>query len=153
MLYYNFMETLRKNEYFLTRDIIREIKTMPEAPHYRAMPDDALYGRVHKIIYHAYKRHSAWLTDTASRNAVFSHYSEIGRLRFREDIPLDEVVRAFLAVKAGVFGCIAGRIPLDTDYTPGQTGELFMNIGLFFDRIILAVISGYRKEMTARSCA
>lgn len=153
MMYYNLMETLRKNEYFLTRDLVREIRDFPETSHYRAVAEDNLYNWVHQIIYHTYKRHSAWLSNDTSKNTISVIYSELGKQRRRDGLPLQDVIQALFLIKKRIYQCITERMALETDYTMKETTELFMNLDLFYDRVAQAVIAGYQHETKALAYA
>ncbi|HQG31662.1 MAG TPA: hypothetical protein PLA83_07020 [Deltaproteobacteria bacterium] len=153
MIYYNLMETLRKNEYFLTRDLVREIRESPETSHYRAVEEDKLYNWVHQVIYHTYKRHSAWLGNDTSKNTIFAYYSELGKQRRREGLPLQDIVQSLFLIKKRIYQCITERMALETDYTAKETTELFVNLDLFYDRVAQAIIAGYQKETGSLACA
>lgn len=153
MIYYNLMETLRKNEYFLTRDLVREIRELPETSHYRAVEEDTLYNRIHQIIYHTYKRHSTWLSNDTSKNTIFAYYSELGRQRHREGLPLQDVIQALFLIKKRLYQCITERMGIEADYTMKEVAELFLNIDLFYDRVAQAIISGYQEEAKVLACA
>ncbi len=151
MLYYNLMETVRKNEYLLTRDLVGEIRKTPEAAHYHNLMEDALYERIHQVIYHAYKRHSDWLDNESSKNTISAYYSELGRERHEEGIPLHEVIVALFLIKKRVYRCINERMDLGKNYTHKQVTDLFLNVGLFFDRMVRSVITGYQESSASRA--
>lgn len=151
MLYYNMMETLRKNEYLLTRDLVAEIRSTPEAAHYHSLMDDALYDRIHQVIYHTYKRHSDWLDNESSKNTVTAHYSELGRQRHEEGIPLHEVIVTLFLIKKRVYRCINERMDLEATYTQKQVTDLFLNVGFFFDRMVQSVVAGYQETAASKA--
>jgi hypothetical protein len=153
MIYYNLMETLRKNEYFLTRDLVREIREFPETSHYRAVEEDKLYNWIHQVIYHTYKRHSAWLSNDTSKNTIIATYSELGKHRRREGIPLEDVIQALFLIKKRIYRCMNERMALETDYTMKEATELFLNLGIFYDRVAQAIITGYQDETKTLACA
>lgn len=153
MMYYNLMETLRKNEYFLTRDLVGEIRELPETSHYRAVDQNHLYDWVHQVIYHTYKRHSAWLSNDTSKGTISIIYSELGKQRRRDGLPLQDVIQALFLIKKRIYQCITERMALETNYTTKETTELFMNLDLFYDRVAQAIIAGYQDETKTLACA
>jgi hypothetical protein len=144
----NLTEMIRKNEYFLTRELVTGIREMPEARHYRNIVDDTLYDRVHHVLYHVYKRLPYWLHHNTSKNTVFSFYSELGRQRYGENIPLQEMIQVLFFIKRGIYRCISERRTLDNGFTLDHIAEFFSLVNLFFDRMAQAVISGYLEAMT-----
>jgi hypothetical protein len=146
MMYYTFMEALRKNEYFLTRDVAGEIRLSPETVHYQTLPEGELFNRVHQVIYHLYKRHSAFLDNETSRDTMGSWYSRLGSRRFHEGFPLEEVVGALFFIRKRVMRCVEERMHPEEDWSMNQASKLYWNVSLFFDAMIRAVIEGYRKE-------
>lgn len=153
MIYYNLMETLRKNEYFLTRDLVGEIRESPETSHCRELEEDKLYEWVHQVIYHTYKRHSDWLSNDTSKGTIFAYCSELGKQGRREGLPLQDVVQSLFLIKKRIYRCITERMALETDYTTKEATELFLNLDLFYDRVAQAVIAGYQKEASSLACA
>ncbi len=151
MLYYHLMETLRKNEYLLTRDLVGEIRQTPEASHYHALIEGTLYDRIHEVIYHTYKRHADWMESETSKNTLASYYADLGRQRREEGIPLDEVIVTLFLIKKRVYRCINERMDLEASYTQKEITDLFLNVGLFFDRMVQAVISGYEESTASRA--
>lgn len=145
MIYYHLMETLRKNEYFITRDLVNELRGMPEIPHYSSLKEDVLYERVHQVIYHTYKRHCDALSRESSKNTIRSFYSDLGRSRSAEGIPLNETIGALFLIKKRICRCVIERMALDEGYAPGQVAGLFFNVGLFFDRMAEGIITGYEE--------
>jgi len=146
-------EIIRKNEYFLTKDVVKEIRQAPGIRHYRNTTDNSLHDRVNRVLYHIYKRLPLWLRQGASKNTIFSLYSEIGRQRHQEGIPLEEMIQVLFLIRRGVFRCLSeqctrgGGGPLD------RTREFFTGVNLFFDHMARAVISGYLECASARKKA
>jgi hypothetical protein len=146
MMYYTFMETLRKNEYFLTRDVAGEIVQAQETAHYRTLSDGEIFNRVHQVIYHIYKRHSACLKNGSTKNTMGAWYARIGQERYHEGFPLEEVVEAFFLIRRRVMRSVVDRMHPEEDWSMTQASKLYWNVSLFFDAMTRSVIEGYRKE-------
>lgn len=142
-MYYHFMEAIRKNEYFLVRDLTGEIMQAPETAHYRTLPEEELYRRVHQIIYHLYKRHANCLKRDSSRNTMGTWYSRLGQERFNEGFPLDQVLNAFILIRKRIMRCAAERM-LPEDWGANGASRLYWNVSLFFDAVARSVDTGYR---------
>lgn len=152
-MYYNFMETLRKNEYFITREVAGHIGRAPETAHYRALPDQELFNRVHQVVYHLYKRPDPRLYEGGPKsNSLGSWYSRLGQERSREGFPLGEVVKALSFIRKKVMRCVGERMLLDEGISDGQAARLYWNVSLFFDAISGAVTEGYLKEPARKAC-
>jgi hypothetical protein len=145
MMYYTFMETLKKNEYFLTRDVAGEIWQSPETSHYRTLTDGEVHNRVHQVIYHTYKRHADFVERGKSGDTMGAWYSRIGQERFEEGFPLEEVVKAFSYIRRRVMRCVEERMHPEEDWSMTQASRLYWSFSLFFDAVTRAVVEGYRK--------
>ncbi len=150
MTFSSLAEMIRKNEYFLTRDVVKEIMQTPGILHYRNVTDSSLYDRINRVLYHIYKRLPHWLHQGASKNTIFSLYSEIGRQRHREGIPLEEMIQVLFLIRRGIFRCMSEQDTRGRGGLPGLTRESLTDVNLFFDHMARAVISGYLECVSAR---
>jgi hypothetical protein len=146
MMYYHFLESLRKNEYFVARDVAGEIRKAPGTPHYRALSEGELYNRVHQVIYHIYKRHYSFLNNGSTKNMLGTWYAKLGKDRFYEGFPLEEVVEVFSFIRRRVMRCVEERMHPEEDWSMKQASKTYWNVSLFFDAMTGAVIEGYQKE-------
>ncbi|MFY9399489.1 MAG: hypothetical protein WAR22_14105 [Desulfomonilia bacterium] len=135
-------ELIRKNEYFLTRDLVMEIRRNPDFEHYSAIKEEYLYDRVHHVLYHVYKRLPNWLSKGVCKSTIDSIYSEIGRQRHKEGIPVEEVVRVLFFIKRRICRYIAENAPAKfSDLDPPS--EFFTRMSVIFERMAGAVFTGY----------
>jgi len=82
-----------------------------------------------------------------SKDVIFAYYTELGRERFKEGIPLQEVVMVLLLVKRKLWKYMTDNRLLDSGYGLNQMMEMNYYISVFFDRIVHSVIIGYQEEM------
>ncbi|HON61316.1 MAG TPA: hypothetical protein PK314_05550, partial [Deltaproteobacteria bacterium] len=150
MMIQNLAEVIQKNEYLITRELVGEIRKMPEVRHYRNIMDDVLFDNVHNVLYHVYKRLPHWHRHHASKSTVFSFYFDLGRQRCREKVPLQETIRVLFSIKKGICRCISERRALDKGFTLDQLAEFFSLVNHFFDRVAHAVISGYLEATSTK---
>ena len=152
MIYHNLMDLVQKHADDITTELIHDIRSLQETRLYSELSDDILSDRIHQVLYNVYKRLSNWLHNHTSKNVVFAYYTGLGRERFREEIPLDEVVQALFLIKKKIFRYISENRTIDNGYSLNQITELFSYVNLFFDKIIHAVIIGYQEESALRAC-
>lgn len=151
-MYGNFMETLKENEYAVTRDVAGHIGRAPETFHYRDLPDQELFTRVHQVVSHLYKRPDLHQHEDGPKNSLGAWYSRLGRERSREGFPLGEVVVALSFIRKKIMRCVGERMLLDEGISDGQAASLYWNVSLFFDAVAGAVAEGYLKEPVRKEC-
>ncbi|HON37599.1 MAG: hypothetical protein ACOX3E_05535 [Desulfomonilia bacterium] len=150
MTFSSLAEIIRKNEYFLTRDVVREIRQTPGIRHYRNTADNSLYDRVNRVLYHIYKRLPHWLRHGVSKHTLFSLYSEVGRQRHREGIPLEELIQVLFLIRRRVFRCISEQCALGRGDHSVPAREFLADVNLLFNHIARAIISGYLECTSTR---
>lgn len=144
MFYFQLLDLIRDNANELTRRLCRELLSREETKGYRKISPEVLYDRVFNV----YSTLSSWLgLDDHTASEVKKVYTELGRKRFREEIPLHEVVLAFMLVKRALWEFIQERQFLETTYEMGQALDLNNKVVLFFDRVIYFVTMGYEEEL------
>ena len=142
----NFMETLKENEYAVTRDVAEHIRRAPETAHYRDLPDRELFTRVHQVVSHLYKRPDPRLYDDGPKNFLGAWYARLGQERSREGFPLGEVVVALSFIRKKIMRCVGEMMLLDEGISDGQAARLYWSVSLFFDAVAGAVAEGYLRE-------
>lgn len=146
MIVQGFVELMEQNIVTLTQALMDEIRTRKETPHYRELQEDVLYARVNKVMHNATSRLANWLSKTKPKDTLFAYYRELGRERRREGIPLEEVVMVLMLVKRRIWNFLIDNQDFVAAYEIGQLIELTYAVGLFFDRVVLACITGYQAE-------
>lgn len=153
MIYHNLMELIRDNEQSIIHQLIHEIKGTEETRHYRALSEEKLGEIIHQILYNVYKRLSNWLHNNTSKNVVFAYYTGLGRERYKEGIPLEEVIQVLFIIKKKIYHSINDKKTLDNGYTLHQVTEFFYYMNSFFDKIVHAIIVGYHEGIAVKECA
>ncbi len=138
----------------LTRDALKDLATNPRTSTFHLVPPDELEERVSAT----YRNLGRWVGDP-SDEAVQHDYEEWGRRRFRQGIPLSEIVWALVLIKRhlGRFVRDHGLVESLTD-RPGAgeflpvhlqgIQELNAMVGDFFDRAMYYLARGYEAEAT-----
>ena len=148
MIVQGFIDLIDQNAETLTQELMQEFRTRKETDHYRNLPDDVLHERVNRVLSNVTKRLSSWLSKNKPKDTLFAYYRELGRERFREGTPLEEVVLVLMLIKRRIWKFITSHATFATDYQLDQLFELNYAVGLFFDRVVLATITGYQEEQS-----
>jgi hypothetical protein len=125
----------------LTRGVVHELQTDSRTPSYHKLDLQANYDRVFDVVSHL----GQWL-DHESEAATEHAYHKLGRQRFREGIPLTEVVAALMLTKQTLRRFIKTEGWVDTALELYQQAELYDMISHFFDRAIYFTVGGYEEE-------
>ena len=104
-MYKQFMKLVESNAEELTKNILSEVRKKDEFRHYRGISEDVFFERISQVIRNVYERLGNWLDKNKTKNTLFAYYSDLGGQRFREGIPLDEVIH------------VTFKIPLVTLFT------------------------------------
>lgn len=146
MFFLQLLDLIRSNANELTRRACKEILSREETRTYRKISADLMYDRVHDV----YSTLGGWLgQDSHTAGMIRKVYTELGRKRYREEIPLHEVVLAFMLVKRVLWDFIQERQFFETTFEMSQALELNNRVVFFFDRVIYFVTMGYEEELRA----
>lgn len=128
----------------LTRRLMKDLLSREETKHYRNLPEDRVYERVHDV----YSRLDSWLSGHKAKTNIRKYYTELGRQRYREGIPCHEVMMAFMLIKRHLWLYVVENQIIDSSYECQRVLELNNRVILFFDRVIFFLTMGYEEELT-----
>jgi len=139
----------------LTRDVLKDYATNPRTRHWNVVPVAELEQRV----IGTYRNLGNWIGDHREE-AVQAEYEEWGRKRFRNGIPLSEVVYAVILLKQHLRKYIRehGLVEHSRDRQSPQEilpvhlygiQELNYLVGDFFDKALYHLTRGYEMEAKA----
>jgi hypothetical protein len=83
---------------------------------------------------------------------VKKHYIALGRQRFKEGIPLNELVMALMLIKRHLWLYVQEKHFLDSSFEMYQALEFNNRVVLFFDRAIYFSTMGYEEELKKEAC-
>jgi hypothetical protein len=140
----------------LTHDVVRDLKTNARTPTFRRLNAADVETRVSALFQNLGK----WIGE-ADEHAVRLEYEEMGRVRFREGVPVSELVYALLITKQHLRGYIRehGLVDFAGDRIASQEllplelhsiQELNYRVGEFFDRALYHLARGYESEAAVR---
>ena len=135
----------------LTADTVRELTTNPRTAGLRTVPRDDLEQRVFQVFHHL----GSWIANPRSER-VEAEFTEWGRRRFSQGIPLSEVVYAMIVLKRhlrryiGDNGLVDAAFPrMEGDYVLPMhlynLEDLNVSVGQFFDEAIYCLARGYEQ--------
>ncbi|MCE5274498.1 MAG: hypothetical protein ABFD70_05680 [Syntrophaceae bacterium] len=144
MIYLRLLQLIEDNADELTRRLCKDLLSREETKGYRGLSENLIRERVYDV----YSKLGSWLgTDKHTSGEVRRVYTELGRKRQREGIPLHEVVLAFMLIKRHLWLYVQETQFFDSTYELYQALELNNKVVLFFDRVIYFVTIGYEEEL------
>lgn len=143
MIYTKLVKLIEDNQDELTRRSLNELLTRDETQCYRSVQPELLKERVSDV----FSRLIAWLNKERRAGDIQKYYTDLGKRRFNEGIPLSEVVLAFMLLKRHLWLFVSEKQFFDSTYECYQALELNNRVVLFFDRIIYFATVGYEEEV------
>ena len=144
MFYLELLQLIEDNADDLTKRISKDLLTRAETKGYRILSDKRLSERVYDVCSNL----SSWLgKDKQTKGEIRRIYTELGRKRYREGIPLHEVVLAFMLIKSHLWLYLQEKNFFNSKYELSQALELNNNVVFFFDRVIYFVTMGYEEAL------
>lgn len=144
MVYLRLIQLIEDHATELTSRLRSDLLGRVETKGYCGFSEDLLRRRIHDV----YRRLGTWLNpDRHTLGEITTVYTELGKERFREGIPLNEVVLAFMLAKRNLWVFVQEMRFLDSMDEVHQALELNNKVVLFFDRAIYFVTKGYVEEL------
>jgi hypothetical protein len=144
MIYLKLLKLIEDNADELSKRLVKDLLSREETKGYRTLSEDLVRERVRDV----YSKLGSWLsTEKHASGEIRNVYTELGKKRFREGIPLHEVVLAFMLIKRHLWLYVREKQFFDSAYELYQALELNNRVVLFFDRVIYFVTIGYEEEL------
>jgi len=149
------IELIQTHAESLTRDVLKDYATNPRTRQWKVVPGAELEQRVHRTFLNL----GNWIGDPRE-DAVQAEYEEWGRKRYRNGIPLSEIVYALILLKQHLRKYIRehGLVEYSGDRQSPQEflpvhmygiQELNSLVGDFFDKALYYLARGYEMEALA----
>lgn len=135
---------IKDNAQLLTNRLLEDLYSREETRNYRKLDRQTLYHRVYDV----YNRLDAWLQGNKVKGEIRSHYIDLGRQRFHEEIPLEETLMALMLIKRHLWLFVNENNFLDSSFLLNQALEFNNSVVLFFDRAMYFTTIGYLDEMS-----
>jgi hypothetical protein len=126
--------------------LMKKLRADPRTPSYHQRTE----GEVRNRAFNVYKNLGAWMLSK-SESEIKAAYEDLGAERFREGVPLHEVIQALILTKQHLIEFIRSR------GLPGTALEIFGELELrtkanqFFDSAIYFMAAGYDREQAKAS--
>jgi hypothetical protein len=130
----------------LVQAVFNDVRTNPRTPSFTRVPEADLRHRLQDL----YRHFGDWIGER-TETQIETQYVEVGRRRFHEEVPLEEVIYALVLVKDHLrrfirhHGLATSVVEL---YSEEQLYEL---TGSFFDRAMYFTVKGYEDERRRRA--
>jgi len=122
----------------LTHGLIDDLLSNRHTSHYHQLAREELHDRIYDV-YHNFGR---WLSNE-TESAIESSYTHLGRKRFAEGIPLNEIVYSLGLIKHHLLDCIQFSGMIDTAMDLHGDRELQRLVGRFFDKAVYYTVKGF----------
>jgi hypothetical protein len=129
----------------LTRALVENLHSNPRTVAYHRLSREAIHDRIHNV----YKNLGLWLNSKAEED-IEASYTELGRDREAEGIPLSEVVYALILTKYHLRDYIRAAGLVDSAVELYQEQELQRRLGHFFDKAIYYTVRAYERAVSHR---
>ena len=153
------VELIEIHAQHFTSDVVRDLLTNERTRGFRAVRPQELEQRIFQIVHHL----GNWIGDPNSV-MVQAEFTDWGRRRFEQGIPLSEIMYAVIILKQHLGryildnGLVDAAFPrVDGDYVlPMHLNglqELHARLGRFFDEALYCLACGYEAEAKASPVA
>jgi hypothetical protein len=141
MLSTRLLHRIEDHAELLTSVILRRFQADENLVGYHHLSENEL----HKQIWTVCKHLGEWLTEETEA-PLQERYEELGRRRFREGIPLHEIVLALQLTKDRIIAFAMSEGFSETALELYGREELELRVSHFFDRAIYYLVRGYEQE-------
>ena len=137
------MNLIEKHADELTAGWLAEIRKDIATPIYSRFENEKeLYQRAHRV----FGQLGRWINLEATKEDLERYWTDLGRERRREQIPLSEVVHSLGLIRKHFWTKVESEGLFDTSSDMYQAMDLQNRVTLFFDRAIYYAVLGYEKE-------
>jgi hypothetical protein len=124
----------------LTRALVEDLQSNPRTACYHRLSRETIHNRT----YHVYKDLGLWLHSKAEGD-VEANFTELGKKRAAEGVPINEVVYALTLTKYHLRDYIRAAGLVDSAVDLYQEQELHRMLGHFFDKAIYYTVRAYER--------
>ena len=136
------VDLIQRNAKDLTKKWLHLVKEHPGTPTYHTYDAALLYARAFDV----YKNLSKWISAAKDdKEEIRTVYMALGAQRYREGIPLSEVLLALLITRRVLWSKVQSDGMLDTAVDLTNAMVMSNQVQLFFDRALVFVACGYEQ--------
>ena len=134
------IQTLERHSDTLADALVRDLTTNEQTPSYRRLQTEDLRERARAI----YRHLVDWLAE-GSEVRIATTFEALGRQRFDEQIPLEELVYAIILTKRHVRASVGRLYEIESAIELHYVNDLHAMLDVFFDRALHAAVTGYEQ--------
>ena len=141
-----FVHLIETNGEEILDRVIFNIRHEPEMPHLHTFLDSQLREYGQDLL----RNLGHWL-ESPNEEDLARRYERLGRIRFEEDVPLHESVRALCLVRQKMLGFVEEHVLSKNAMELYAEEELDRRVGRFFDLLIIHMVRGYERAWRRES--
>jgi hypothetical protein len=146
MLAVRLIQLIETHATALVQAVIADIRSNPRTRSFTRVPEADLRDRLHDL----YRHFGDWVGDR-TETQIATHYVELGRRRYHEEVPLEEVIYALILIKDHLRGFIRHHGLAASVVEMYSEEQLYELTGSFFDRAMYFTVKGYEGERRRRA--
>lgn len=124
----------------LANSLLYKVQHSPSTHNYSKVPSEELKQRVYEIYQHL----GDWLLGKSEVD-IERRYREIGARRFRQQVPLNELIWAIVLTRENLWEFLTWESGMDRPVEVFAELELLHLLGQFFDRAVFYATLGYEE--------
>jgi hypothetical protein len=125
----------------LVQAVVSDVRSNPRTPSFTKVSEADLRRRLQDL----YKHIGDWLGDK-TETRIEAQYTEVGRRRFHEGVPLAEVVYAMVLFKEHLRHFIRSHGLVESVVELYSEEQLYQLTWSFFERAVYFTVKGYEDE-------
>lgn len=131
MLAYRLVRLIETHSNELASSLLEKVRQSPMLPDYHNVPPEELKQRVFEI----YRHLGEWLLSKSEKD-IEIRYTEIGRKRAAQDVPLSQLTWTIVLTKENLWGYLKQESGLERPNEIFGELEMLQLLDQFFDRAI-----------------
>ena len=124
----------------IARRIVEQIRREPDTAHFRRLLDGELRESAQNLLQNL----GHWL-GTGNTAELARRYESLGQLRYEQEVPLYESIRALCIVREKILDYVEEHIASNSSVELFAEEELDRRLGRFFDVLLVHLARGYER--------
>ncbi len=146
MLAYRLVRLIETNSEHLAHGLMERLQSCDKVRDFSRVPQEEFHQRVHEI----YQNLGDWLLGKSEQD-VERRYTEIGRRRLMQGVPLSQLIEAILLTKEHLFEFLKHNAITDKPVEVYGELELLELLDQFFDRALYYAAVGHERGHAAHA--
>ena len=142
MLSARLIQRIENNWEAIAANVIGQVRRDQEVSHYQSLSESEIRERAHDLVVNL----SYWLLSNNSAE-IGSRYEALGRRRYREGVPLHEVVYKLAMIRRSIATYVMEQNLALSAVEVYEELDLVRSLTRFFDLVVHNVVRGYEWEM------